>query len=334
MLYAVPVPMRSRLPQRPLLSLLAAAALFGSLSVAEPARATVVERVVAVVGERAILLSDLRRRAQPYLLQMQQTVPAGAQRNAAISQLYKALVERMVDEELEQRAAAQAKVVVTDREVEAALGRVAAQNNISVEKLLIEAKRTGMEPGQYREELRRQLLQAKLINVRLQGRIRVTEDDLKSAYRKLVLEERERLPFRVAWVFIPGRGEPKQQRELAERVAAAARTTEFSELARRYSADEATKNQGGVLAATRLEQVPQAMRRALLALDVGESSGVISVGGGYAVLKLLSREESQLPDYESARAELGERVYVEKMNQARRTWLDNLRRQHHVEVRL
>jgi peptidyl-prolyl cis-trans isomerase SurA len=326
--------MRLRFAPRPLLALLAATALFGSLTVAEPARATVVERVVAVVGERAILLSDLRRRAQPYLLQMQQTVPVGAQRNAAISQLYKALVERMVDEELEQRAAAQAKVVVTEREVEAALGRVAAQNNISVEKLLTEAKRTGMEPGQYRDELRRQLLQAKLINVRLQGRIRVTEDDLKSAYRKLVVEERERLPFRAAWVFLQG-GDSKKQRELAERVATAARTTEFSELARRYSEDEATRNQGGVLAATRLEQVPQAMRRALLALDVGESSGVISLGGGgYAVLKLLSREESQLPDYDTARAELGERVYVEKMNQARRTWLDNLRRQHHVEVRL
>jgi peptidyl-prolyl cis-trans isomerase SurA len=327
--------MRPRFAQRPLLALLAATALFGSVAVTQPARATVVERVVAVVGERAILLSDLRRRAQPYLLQMQQTVPAGAQRNAAISQLYKALVERMVDEELEQRAAAQAKVVVTEREVEAALGRVAAQNNISVEKLLTEAKRTGMEPGQYRDELRRQLLQAKLINVRLQGRIRVTEDDLKSAYRKLVLEERERLPFRAAWVYLPGSGDPKQQRELAERVATAARTTEFSELARRYSEDQATRNQGGVLAATRLEQVPPAMRRALLALDVGESSGVLSLGGGgYAVLKLLSREESQLPDYETARAELGERVYVEKMNQARRTWLDNLRRQHHVEVRL
>ena len=326
--------MRLRFAPRSLLALLAATALFGSLAVTEPARATVVERVVAVVGERAILLSDLRRRAQPYLLQMQQTVPAGAQRNAAISQLYKALVERMVDEELEQRAAAQAKVVVTEREVEAALGRVAAQNNISVEKLLTEAQRTGMEPGQYRDELRRQLLQAKLINVRLQGRIRVTEDDLKSAYRKLVIEERERLPFRAAWVFLQG-GDSKKQRDLAERVATAARTTEFSELARRYSEDEATRNQGGVLAATRLEQVPPAMRRALLALDVGESSGVISLGGGgYAVLKLLSREESQLPDYDTARAELGERVYVEKMNQARRTWLDNLRRQHHVEVRL
>ncbi len=330
------LPMRPRFVQRPLLALLAAAALFGSAAAPSPARATVVERVVAVVGERAILLSDLRRRAQPYLLQMQQTVPAGAQRNAAISQLYKALVERMVDEELEQRAAAQAKVVVTEREVEAALGRVAAQNNISVEKLLTEAKRTGMEPGQYRDELRRQLLQAKLINVRLQGRIRVTEDDLKSAYRKLELEERERLPFRVAWVFVPGRGDAKKQRELAERVATAARTTEFSELARRYSEDEATRNQGGVLPATRLEQVPPAMRRALIGLDVGESSGVISLGGGggYAVIKLLSREESQLPDYDTARAELGERVYVEKMNQARRTWLDNLRRQHHVEVRL
>lgn len=311
------------------------ATLLGSLFSTAPAEATVVERVVAVVGERAILLSDLRRRAQPYLIQVYQTVPAGPQRNAAISQLYKALVERMVDEELELRAAAQAKVVVTEREVEAALGRIAAQNNISVQKLLTEAKRTGMEPGQYREELRRQLLQAKLVNVRLQGRIRVTEDDLRNAYRKLVLEERERLAFRIAWVYLPAGNDPKQQRALAEHVAQLARTTEFSELARRYSHDASTKNQGGILNATRIEQVPQPMRRALIGLDVGETSGVIALGkAGYAVIKVLSRDESQLPDYESARAELSERVYVEKMNQARRNWLDNLRRQHHVEVRL
>jgi hypothetical protein len=50
----------------------------------------------------------------------------------------------MVDEELEQRAADQAKVIVAEREVEEALGRVAAQNGISVERLLAEAHRSGM----------------------------------------------------------------------------------------------------------------------------------------------------------------------------------------------
>ncbi len=320
----------SRFPAR----LLSASALLCLLAVAGPLAATVVERVVAVVGERAILLSDLRKRAAPYLTQIHATVPQGAQQNAAISQLYKSLVERMVDEELEQRAAQQAKVIVTEREVEEALGRVAAQNGISVERLLAEAYRSGMEQGQYREELRRQLLQAKLINVRLQGRIRVTEDDLKSSYRKIVLEEREKLNVKVGWVVIPIKGDGKQQRELAERVASAASTTNFAELARRYSADPATSQQGGALPSAMPDQLPPVVHRAVSALDVGETSPVLTMNGAYVVIKVLERQESQLPAYNEARQELSERVYIEKMNAARRSWLDNLRRQHHVEVRL
>ncbi len=92
-----------------------------------------------------------------------QQVPNGAQRNAAISQLYKGLIEKLVDEELEQRAAIQAKVAVTPHEIEEALERVAAQNSVSIDRLFAEAKRTGLDEASYREELRRQLLQTKLI---------------------------------------------------------------------------------------------------------------------------------------------------------------------------
>jgi hypothetical protein len=49
---------------------------------------------------------------------------------------------------------------------------------------------------------------------------------------------------------------------------------------------------------------------------------------------VLDRDASNMPDFESAKRELGERVYMDKMAQARRSWLDNLRRQQHVEVRL
>src|SRR5215831_2963060 len=179
-----------------------AALCAGTLGWASLARATVVERVVAVVGERAILLSDLRERAQPFLVQIQQQVPNGAQRNAAISQLYKGLIEKLVDEELEQRAAIQAKVAVTPHEIDEALAKVASQNGVSIDRLLAEARRTGLDEAAYRDELRRQLLQTKLINVRLQGRIRVSEDDLRAAYQKLVIEERDKLSFKVAWVLV------------------------------------------------------------------------------------------------------------------------------------
>jgi peptidyl-prolyl cis-trans isomerase SurA len=301
-----------------------------------PAEATVIERIVAVIGDRAILLSDLRERALPFLIQIHQSVPQGAQRNAAISQLYKSLIEKLVDEELEQRAALQAKVSVTAKEIDEALARVAAQNNLTVEKLLSEAQKSGLDATSYREELRRQLLQTKLINVRLQGRIRVTEDDLKLAYRKLVFEEREKLTFQASWVFVQVRSpsEANAKRRIAEDVARAAKGGDFAALARRYSEDPRTREAGGLLGTVRLQEVPAALRRAFIALDTGETSGAISVPGGYAVLKVVSREETSLPEYEEARAELGQRVYLEKMTQARRTWLDNLRRQQHVEVRL
>lgn len=311
----------------------------GGFSLARPAHATVVERVVAVVGERAILLSDLRGRAQPFLVQIVNQVPNGAQRNAAISQLYKGLIEKLVDEELEQRAAIQAKVAVTPREIQEALERVASQNGVTIDRLFAEAKRTGMDEPSYREELRRQLLQTKLINVRLQGRIRVSDDDLRSAYQKLVMEEREKLSFRVAWVLVGVKqgATPKEiaaRRRIAETVSAEAQGGDFAALAARYSDDATSRSAGGVLPATHLAELAAPLRRIVGSLDAGTASAVLAVPTGFAVLKLLEREESSLPTFDEARSELAQRVYLEKMTQARRSWLDNLRRQQHVEVRL
>ena len=324
---------------RPLRAVALLLAGLGVLAGARSASATVVERIVAIVGERAILLSDLRERALPFLGQIHQQVPQGAQRNAAISQLYKGLLEKMVDEEIEQKAAIQAKVAVTPREVEEALGRVAAQNGVTVEKLLSEARRSGLEDTAYRDELRRQLLQTKLINVRLQGRIRVTEDDLQKAYRNIQLEERDKLAFRAAWlvVGVPAglpAADVRARRALAERIVRDAERADFAALVRIHSDDSVTKSSGGALPYTKLAETPPPLRRVIQGLEVGRVAGPVPIPGGYAIVKLVEREETQLPDYDEAKNELAQRVYLEKMTQARRTWLDGLRRQQHVEVRL
>jgi len=303
-----------------------------ALLVSHSAQATVVERVVAVIGDRAILLSDLKARAQPFLVQVTQGVQPGAQRSAAISQVYKGVLDKIVDEELEERVAIQAKVTVTSKEIDDAVARVAAQNQISVSKLLSEAAKTGVTEPQYRDELRRQLLQAKLVNVRLQGRIRVTEEDLKLAYRKIVLEERQKLSAKVAVIRIPANG--GSARALAERVAEAARSQDFAQLARQFSQDPSTREAGGQLPEGKPSELPPAIARISLALEVGESSQVVRVGDDFMIVRVNSRTASQLPTFDEARRELGDRVYMDKMGQARRTWLDGLRRRNHVEVRL
>lgn len=311
----------------------------GALSSARPARATVVERVVAVVGERAILLSDVKQRALPFLLRIQQEIPAGAQRNAAISQTYKTVLERMVDEELQQRAANRSKIVVDAREVDEAITRIATQNGISVDQLVREAGKTGLDERQYRNEVRRQVLEAKLLNLRVQGRIKVTEEDLRTTYRRLVMEERKKLGFKAAWIRIDltdaGRDTLKTKRAAAEAVAARARAgADFALLARQHSDDPVTRERGGDLGRLKPGRLAPPLDLALQALEPGQVSSVVRAGDSLFVVKLLERDETELPDFEEARNELTERVYLEKMNKARRGWLDGLRRQTHVEVRL
>ncbi|HEU5073131.1 MAG TPA: peptidylprolyl isomerase [Polyangiaceae bacterium] len=310
------------------------------LLVAQAAQATIIERVVAVVGERAILLTDLRQRATPFLLKVYAEPLPDAQRNAAISQVYRVTLERMVEEELEQRAAAQAKITVTSEEIDQALQVIASQNGIQPEQLIEEAARQGMNETQYRGELRRQVVQQKMANLRLQGRVRVTEDDIRSTYQRLLLQERSQLDYRAAQLVIeipPGADKAtiRQKQELANALRERANNGEdFAGLVAQYSDDPASKKFGGLLPTQKPIEQPQHLARAVMNLDLGRTSRPIRHGNTFVLLKLIERAPSSLPPFEDAKAQLRERVYMEKMGAARRQWLQSLKRRTHVEVRL
>jgi peptidyl-prolyl cis-trans isomerase SurA len=296
------------------------------------AEATVVERIVAVVGERAILMSDVRSRAVPYMARAKD-LPSEAHRAAAITQLHKTLIQQLVDEELLDRAARKAKIVISEQDITNALERVAKQNKITVERLLEESRNSGMKDGDYRNELRRQLLEARLLSLRVQGRVRVRDEDLRAAYMGIVLDERKKLGLELSWIVLDGKN-PQSVTE-AEALVHRARSGEaFQELARQYSLDASTRNRGGVLGHLAPGKLPPALDRVAQRLEVGEISSPVRVADRFIIVKLTKRDESQLPDFEEARAELTERVYGEKMAKARRRWLDGLRGQSHVEVRL
>jgi peptidyl-prolyl cis-trans isomerase SurA len=332
---------RSRPRRLSLVLALAGLSSAGLATVApRPAQATIVERVVAVVGDRAILLSELVDRARPFQMQVYGSVPEGASRNAALSQLYRQLVERLVDEELQGREAAKANISVTAEEIQSALERVAKQNDVSVEQLFDEAQKNGLTPADYRQEIRRQLLDAKMLNLRIQGRMRIGEDDMRNAYKRISLEERKKLEFRAAWIrfqIAPGSGPAgvAQVHETANQVAARARAGgDFSELARTYSSDPATRDEGGLLASMKPGELPPEVDTVLLGMEPGDVSAPIHVGDAWLVLKLVERADSQLPDYEKAKTQLQTRVYAEKMDAARRQWLEGLRKRTHVDIRL
>ncbi len=318
--------------------LLAGAAL---AAFAAPARAIVVERVVAVVGEQAILLSDLRHRSQPILMQLHRQVPPGPRRAAEESKMYRQLLDRMVDDRLEQVAADRAKITVSAEEIERALGIIAGREKMSVERLLAEVTPgLGLTVQEYRDEVRRQILEEKLMSLRVLPRIRITPEDVRLGYQQLQREERRTLGFRAQWVVLhvpPGSspGAREERRRLAEQIARDARAgADFGALARRYSDDAPTRPKGGDLGHAKPGDLATSVEEVAFALDVGEVSSPFVFGSDFIILHIGERDPSSLPPLAQAQDEVANRVFTDRRDKAKRQWLDELKKSVHVDVRL
>jgi len=323
--------------RRLLFTLLTVLILFVS---ARPARAAVIERVVAVVGDQAILMSELRQRARPFLLEIHTKMPTEAQRAAAESEMLRQMLQRMIDDQLEAQAAAKLRIRVEAEEIDKAIARLARMQEISVEDLMSEVLRSGMTAQEYRSEIRRQLLEGKLLELRVKGQVRVTEEDMRTMYDRLRREERRSLAYAPQWVVlrIPSDASAAvkaERRALAERIASEARSgKDFAEMARRYSDDAPSRAQGGNLGMRKPGELEVPIERVASSLEVGEVSAPFRFADALIVLRVTQREESRLGTFERARDQLAQRVYAEKLETAKRRWLDNLKRSVHIDVRL
>lgn len=306
------------------------ASIIGALAWVSPASATIVERVVAIVGDRPILLSDVRQRTVPFY----KTLPPNpTERATALSQLFSQMLDKMVEEELIARAALKAQIQVTREEIDSAMERVAKGNNVDVEALLIEVEASGISRAQYRNEIRRQLTDAKVVNLRLQGRMRVSEEEVRREYDSLVEQERNQLTVRAAMIRIKDTGAGSA--ELARSVADQARAGEnFGELCEKHCTDAKLRKTDGLLPGGPASELPKELARAVNQLEVGQVSAPFKQGKDWVIATVIERDPSRLPPFEQAVDQVSQRVQLKKLEKARADWLKTLRKQHHVQMRL
>lgn len=142
------------------------------------------DRIVALVGDHVILLSELQGRAKPFADKLKEM--PDKDRPALEKRLMRELCERMVDELLEGDAAEKLHLTVDEAEVAEGLKNIAAQNGVDVKTVIGEAARLGLTEPEYKLELRRQLLEGKLLRM-LGGSIvaQINPADVKARYEEL-----------------------------------------------------------------------------------------------------------------------------------------------------
>ena len=157
---------------------------------------------------------------------------------------------------------------------------------------------------------------------RLQAQTKVTPDELQSYYNQH--KDEFRVPDQVMARWIVIKTPPPVNGKLDEKAVADARAKadsvlkqvqaggNFADLARKYSDDEASKGNGGMLGWIQHGQVPE-IDSAFFGLKKGETSGIVRSTMGFNIIHLDDRQDAHVRSLDEVRAQIEPIVASQKV---------------------
>jgi len=326
----------------------AAAVVLAVLAVARPARATIVERVIAIVGEKPILWTELLRRAKSGRVQIRMQTKDANLIGVQEQEMYKELLDRMIDDRMEEQQADRAHITVPPDEIDRGIANIAAQAQaqqgrpVTAADIFEEVSHRGMTENDFREEIRRQILEGKLLELRVRPRVHVSEQDGRAAYTRYAqdITDHETMEVRIlALRMRPTLSKPERNLRLAlaqDIVRRARGGEDFCALVTQFSDDVSTRTTCGSRGAQPLGALVPQIQEIVRQTKTGTYSDPISVvmGEEEVVLILMPMGETKVPLFEDVKANMMQRALMEGLEVARKQWLQELRRNVYVDIRL
>jgi len=305
--------------------------------------ADLVDRVVGVVNEEVITLSELNRETEIYFNQIVDRIPV-SERDAARERVRKDVLSQLIDKMLLNQKAAQMGVVVGEAEVDEALGQILARTGAELEKFRGDLAGMGLSERQYRESLRSQILQSKLVGLEVRSKVVVTDKQVRNYYDTSFLSHLTPGSYYVLQLGVTwddGATDRKAAKEEARQMVAelrerAADGENFRALASTYSNLPSAADGGDIGMLTREEMAPY-MRDTIVGLRPGEVSPVVETASGFQFFKLLASKEGDvlsLAPFESVRREIEDRLHQEEMENQFDRWVTALRDQAYIKESL
>jgi len=313
---------------------LAAAVLLSAVSAF--AEVEVADRIVAVVNQDLILQSDVDE-VMDLVAKEELAALVGEEREAARTELESNIVEGLIAQELMDQAMDRSGVEVGDREVESAIADVARQNKISVDELVEQLQRQGMNPAEYRREMKKQIRQYRFMELEIRSRVDITEEDVRAHYQRSLASVGPEPAWRLQRILLAIAADADDAARTAVSEEAGVLMTQFAEgkdfaeVARVRSDDVATREQGGAAGVFKKKELGPAFRTALEAVEVGTAVRVDTPRGIF-LLRISEEVDAAIKDFEEVRGRLSRVLHEQAMERELELWTGEQRRRAHVEV--
>jgi peptidyl-prolyl cis-trans isomerase SurA len=253
--------------------------------------------IVAVVNSEPITNQEVQA------LRQRMSREAGSRGASAsdTAQLTRQALEQLINEKAQLQQARENGIKIEEEAIDQAEMNVAANNQVTREELRQRMAKDGLSVKAFRDQLRDQLMLARVREREVEARVRVSDLEIERYLQEQIQAQGGQTPIALnlgmILVAVPENSSEAQVKALQERandVARRARSGEnFAELAKRFSEANDKGANGGEMGLRAADRYPELFLAATRDLRVGAISAVVRSGAGFHILKVIDRRQGQ-----------------------------------------
>jgi peptidyl-prolyl cis-trans isomerase SurA len=300
-----------------------------------PVSAEICNRIVAAVNNEIITLYELNRRMK----ELTGTDPYELERKdkAAFIEARRNILDLLVDEKISHDKVVELGIEVSPNEVDAAIEQIKARNNWTHEDMVAGLKKQGISLEQYKENLKKEMEQMRLIDFEVKSKIVIRDETVKKYYDdhidEFTTEDRVRLAI---ILLVKESASPHDEgltlsQQTEQIVSRLENGEDFATLALKFSKGPGAED-GGDIGFIQTSQLDPTLKRILDNMEVGDMSQPIVTTAGVQIIKLLEREKKGVKSLEEVKAQIYDILYSEEINKRFTAWIKDLRDSAYIKV--
>lgn len=296
-----------------------------------------VDRIVAIVNDDAITLSELDEAYLPFAQQIREANNPPEVEREMIFKLRQEILNKLIDQKLTDQETERLQVSVSDKEIDRRIELIKSEHFLTEEDIRKTLAAQGYTLEEYRERIKEQLLRVKLINIEVKSKIAVSGKEIQDYYEEHKEEYQGGQKYHLRTILIKASplARAGQKKAALERIKSIVRELKsgaaFDDLAKKYSQD-GTAAAGGDLGLFTLDELLPEFQEMVLWMGEGEISPILETPKGYQILMLQEIKKIPGKTLEEARIEIQERLYRESVGEKYKAWLKLLRERSYIKI--
>ncbi len=307
-----------------------------SLSIAETGDAIVVDRIVAIVNDDIVTLSELNEILDPYAEKIRAYGYSPEKEKELLFNAREEIVNQLIEKTLADQEIEKAEIVVNESEIDSAIERIKKKNYWTDEELRENLANDGLTLEKYRQRMKKQIQRSRLLDYKVKSKIIVTNEDIGKYFQEHPEKYSGIVKYHLRNIILqqPSDSSGEEEGDVLNRMKVIQERLKqgesFEMLARLYSESTLAEG-GGDLGLFQLKDLSESIQNAVKDLKTGQFTDILQTDKGYQIFYIENIVTIPGKTLKEASPEIEEELYNEMLDNALKSWIDDLKKDSHIK---